>query len=75
MNINKIRKIIYLNIVVLIAFLFAITLTLIILLKKDINEISLEQVIVVSICAPIIVGSMGFWTWELKHLFTNKGEK
>ena len=74
MNINKIRKTIYLNIVILIAFLFAISLALIILLHKGINDIGLEQVIVVSISAPIVVGCMGFWTYELKHLF-HKGGK
>ena len=74
MNKDRKAKIIYLNIVILIAFLFAISLALIVLLHKGINDIGLEQVIVVSISAPIIVGCMGFWTWELKHLF-NKGKE
>ena len=60
-------KILYLNIVIFIAFLSAIAIVFYVFNSN--KQIALEQVVIASICAPIIVGAIGFWTYELKHLF------
>ena len=68
---NKIDwKIIYVNIAVFIAFVLGISLVFTFIeISASIQEAEILSGLIV---APIITGAMGFWTYEMKHLFALK---
>ena len=68
---NKIDwKIIYVNIAVFIAFVLGISLVFTFIeVASSIQEAEILSGLIV---APIITGAMGFWTYEMKHLFALK---